>query len=148
MNNCGLFFHFDVLYYKNVERRCIPIANKLGLTETQYMIMAYFWKENRELTVNMVQTHFSVSGYHWAVQTVQTFLEQLVKKGALSIKRQGHQKKYYPSMDRLAYAAYWMKHMISQNFDNGLDDFAVALSCFRDGLSDEQKKELEKIWYE
>lgn len=124
------------------------MPGKLGLTETQYMIMSYFWKENCELTVNMVQAHFSGCGYQWAVQTVQTFLENLVKKKALSIKRQGHQKKYYPSMDRLSYAAYWMKNMISENFDNGLDDFAVALSSFKNELNDEQKKELEKIWNE
>lgn len=124
------------------------MPNKLGLTETQYKIMSYFWKVNEELTVGAVQSHFSGEGTTWAAQTVQTFLDQLVKKGALSVRRQGHQKRYCPSMDRLSYASFWMKSMVSQNFDNGLEDFAVALSGFKNELSDEQKKELERIWNE
>ena len=124
------------------------MPNKLGLTETQYRIMSYFWKENCELTVSAVQSHFAGEGCAWAAQTVQTFLDQLVKKGALVIRRQGHQKRYYPAMDRLSFASRWMKTMVSQNFDNGLEDFAAALSGFKNELTDEQKKELEKIWNE
>lgn len=124
------------------------MPNKLGLTETQYMIMCYFWKQDCELTVNMVQTYFSEHGYTWAVQTVQTYLESLVKKGALAIKRQGHLKKYYPPMNRLTYASRWMQSMISQNFDNDVDDFITALAGLRSNLTEEQKEELNRIWNE
>lgn len=124
------------------------MPSKLGLTETQYMIMTYFWEKNCELTVGMVRDYFSQNGHPWAIQTVQTHLECLVKKGALAINRQGHQKKYYAELSRLSYASQWMKRMIAQNFDNGVSDFIVALSGFGDSLDSEQKEELKNIWNE
>ncbi len=124
------------------------MQNKLGLTETQYMIMCYFWEKDCELTTGMVQAHFAENGYPWAIQTVQTFLEALVKKGALAIKRQGHHKKYYPPMPRLAYASIWLGQMITQNFDNGVEDFLTALAGFRNNMTKDQKEKLNKIWNE
>ncbi|MDO4340770.1 MAG: BlaI/MecI/CopY family transcriptional regulator [Eubacteriales bacterium] len=124
------------------------MPGKLGLSETEYIIMSYIWKENREMVRKEIIRHFSEEGYTWASQTVQTFLDILIRKGALSFRLQGHQKVYFPSMSRTEFAAKWMENMIYQNFDNGISDFIVACNSFKGNLTESQKKELEKIWNE
>lgn len=120
---------------------------KLGLSETEYMIMSYIWKEKKEVLLRDVLNHFADFGHTWASQTVKTFLDNLIRKGALTFRWQGHQKVYYPAMSYKAFAAKWIKNMIFQNF-NSMDDYISAFCDVKDELSEEQKKELKQIWDE
>lgn len=116
------------------------MPGKLGLSETEYLIMSYFWEMDCQMTLGDIIKHFAKLGHTWASQTVKTFLTNLIKKGALAVKRQGHQYLYYPAMNRSAYSAYWLKSLIHQNFSNGMDDFIVTLVNLKTELSEEQKK--------
>lgn len=120
---------------------------KLGLSETEYMIMSYIWKEKKEVFLRDVLNHFADRGHTWASQTVKTFLDNLIRKGALTFRWQGHQKVYYPSMSYKAFAAKWIKDMIFQNF-NSMDDYISAFCDVKNELTEEQKKELKQIWDE
>ncbi|MDO5338358.1 MAG: BlaI/MecI/CopY family transcriptional regulator [Eubacteriales bacterium] len=124
------------------------MAGKFGLSETEYMIMTYFWDTEREMMVKSVREHFSEKGTLWATQTVKTFLENLVKKGSLTFRKQGHQKMYYAAMDRMSYATLWLKKIVEQNFDNGMDEFILTFSNLKNDLTEAQKEELKKIWDE
>lgn len=121
---------------------------KLGLSETEYMIMSYIWEQNREFLLRDIQKHFTELGYTWAIQTVKTFINNLIRKGALTYRRQGHQLVYYQTMDRIAYSTEWMKKTIEQNFSSGMNDFVSAFGGLKNELTEEQKEELRKLLYE
>ena len=109
----------------------VILSGKLGLTETEYMIMCYIWKEDLQMfSGKMIREYFNQQGQNWASQTVNTFLMKLIEKGALRYRLQGHQKVYSPAMSHELYKSYWLKQAILENFENGMDDLDAALSNF------------------
>ena len=119
------------------------MAGKLGLSETEYKIMRYIWDQNLDMfPARFILKSFDEQGYHWAGQTVNTYLEHLVKKNALAFRMQGHQKVYYPTMSHRLYRSFWLKKIILQNFDNGMDDLIAALDDLKEEFNLPQKQEL------
>ena len=131
-----------IIFSENMEG--LPLPGKLGLSETEYMIMSYLWKRKGEVFLRDVVNHFTEEGHPWASQTVKTFLDNLVRKGALAFRWQGHQKVYFPSSDHTAFATKWIREMIRQNF-NSMDDYITAFCDVKEDLTNEQKEELRRM---
>lgn len=125
------------------ERSDVALPGKLGLSETEYKIMRYIWDQNLDMfSARAILKGFAEQGCHWAGQTVNTYLEHLVKKNALAFRLQGHQKVYYPTMSHRLYRSFWLKKIILQNFDNGMDDLIAALDDLKEEFNLPQKQEL------
>lgn len=123
------------------------MPKKFGLSESEYAIMETIWKEDRELVFGEIYKNVSEKGYTWAATTVQNFLDNLIRKGALTYRRQGHQKIYYPSSSKSVFASKWMYKIIQENFDS-MDEFVLSFNNLSDQLTNNQKKELQNIWYD
>lgn len=123
------------------------MPGKIGLSESEYVIMSIIWDEDRELVFGDIYQHLKNDGYTWATQTVQTFLDNLIRKGALTFRRQGHKKIYYPAFSKSDFTAKWIKNVFENNFDS-IDDFVLSFNKLSGQLSQAQKEELEKIWNE
>lgn len=123
------------------------MPGKFGLSVSEYNVMSIIWKENNELLFKDIVKKVAEHGYTWAPQTIQTFIDHLVNKGALSFRWQGHKKSYFPSSTQNEYAAKWMKKVFEENFDN-MDDFVLSLNNLTGQLTVDQIKELESIWNE
>ena len=132
----------SIIFPENKE--VVTMPGKLGLSETEYMIMSYLWNRKGEVFLRDVVHHFAEDGHPWASQTVKTFLDNLVRKEALAFRWQGHQKVYFPSCGRSAFATKWIREMICQNF-NSMDDYISAFCDVKDDLTDDQKDELRRI---
>lgn len=123
------------------------MPGKFGLSESEYVIMSIIWDEDRELVFGEIYQRLKNNGYTWATQTVQTFLDNLIRKGALTFRRQGHKKIYYPAFSKSDFTAKWIKNVFENNFDS-IDDFVLSFNKLSGQLSQAQKEELEKIWNE
>lgn len=123
------------------------MPGKIGLSESEYVIMSIIWDEDRELVFGEIYQRLKNNGYTWATQTVQTFLDNLIRKGALTFRRQGHKKIYYPAFSKSDFTAKWIKNVFENNFDS-IDDFVLSFNKLSGQLSQAQKEELEKIWNE
>ena len=124
------------------------MPSKLGLSESEYAIMSIIWKNGDEkLQKKDIFKILSKNGYAWKPQTVQTFLDHLVYKKALSFHWQGHKKLYFPSSSKAEFAAHWIHKVIEENFDS-MDEFVLSFNNLSGQLTEEQKKELKNIWNE
>lgn len=122
--------------------------SKFDLSEMEYEIMKYFWKENRLLTSREVTQHFNENGHQWALQTVLTFLNRLVNKNALQVRRQGKRLLFQAAMTPAQYSGQFLKNTIAESFDGSVEDFFVALREMKTEFTEEQIAELRKIWDE
>lgn len=75
-------------------------------------------------------------------------MTRMVKKGALSTRKNGHKLYYRRSMTQEEYAKLWMDGFINEMFDGSLRNMMLAISGGKPGLTPEQKKELEDFWDE
>lgn len=123
------------------------MTGKIGLSNSEYMIMSYIWDAGRDLLFGDIFQHFTENGHTWAAQTVKTFLDNLIRKGALAFRWQGHKKIYFAAMPKNIFASQWLKRVVEDNFDN-TEDFCQIFNELTGGLTSSQKEELERIWNE
>lgn len=123
------------------------MPGKFGLSESEYRIMSIIWEENREILFRDIYKIIIENGYTWTSQTVQTFLDKLVLKEALTFRWQGHKKSYYPTSSKTSYASKWMHRIFEENFDT-MDEFILSFNKLSGQLSESQIKELKNIWDE
>jgi len=67
----------------------------ISISESEWRVMKILWKE-APLTLNQIIG--ALNDTNWTITTIQTYLARLVKKGALSTKRQGKGYLYSPDI--------------------------------------------------
>ena len=70
---------------------------KYNLSSQEYEIMSILWKENREMTLAEIADLLWDAGFEISIGTVKTYLQRIVKKGALIAPKHGHKLMYMPS---------------------------------------------------
>ena len=79
---------------------------KYNLSEAEYEIMEYIWKQNCMLKFSDIMEFLSEKGHEWRKQTVQTFLTRLIEKGVLKAQKDGNYRLYYPAMSEEEYISF------------------------------------------
>jgi BlaI family penicillinase repressor len=90
----------------------------VSISESEWRVMKILWKK-APLTLNQVID--ALSETEWTTTTIQTYLARLVKKGALSTKRQGKGYLYSPNITEEE-----CQTAESENFLNRVFDGSVA----------------------
>lgn len=67
----------------------------VSISESEWLVMKVLWS-NAPQTLNQIIE--ALSNTKWSKTTIQTYLARLVKKGALSTKRQGKGYLYSPNI--------------------------------------------------
>ena len=71
-------------------------ASNKNITDSEYSIMKILWDSGEKMTVSDVVS--ALSGNEWTPSTVSTFLQRLLKKGAVSCDKRGKTNLYYPAI--------------------------------------------------
>ena len=120
------------------------MSKTYNLSKQEYAIMKILWDENQKMSLAEISSLLHSQGFRISTGTIKTYLQRLLKKGALSANKVGHNLEYFPSSSEQEYAQKWTRQFIEKEFDNSLSNFLLAFTG-NHRLSDEEKLALKKL---
>ena len=79
----------------------VTMDAKYNLSSQEYEIMSILWKENREMTLAEIADLLWDAGFEISIGTIKTYLQRIVKKGALIAPKHGHKCICLPPLKKL-----------------------------------------------
>src|SRR5699024_9589970 len=70
------------------------MKRQVSISESEWQVMKLIWSDPPQTLPELLD---KLSGTAWSKTTIQTYLARLVKKGALTTRRQGKGYLYYPA---------------------------------------------------
>ncbi len=99
--------------------------NKQMITDAEYQIMKILWKEEREMTVSEVAE--SLDENEWTPSTISTFLQRLLKKGAVNCNKKGKSNLYYPVLKQKEYDMNETDNFLTKIYKGSVKNLVAAL---------------------
>jgi BlaI family penicillinase repressor len=112
------------------------------ISEAEYEVMKIVWEHAPIHTNGVVELLEKTN--RWSPKTVQTLLRRLVKKGALSYKKESRSFVYMPLVKEEEYVT-GESHSFLNRFYNGALNAMVLNFLDKDKLSKEDIQELRRI---
>lgn len=112
--------------------------NDVKMTDCELVVMKCIWTSDHEMAlpeiVDMVNDKYK---REWKSQTVSTFLARLVKKGFLTLYRNGRQFYYVPLVKEVDYKTNELEECLMFWCNNNLIDFMETIRKKRPLSSEE-----------
>lgn len=118
-----------------------------NLSNQEYLIMKLFWNSLSEMTLGEVSEALHSQGFRPTTGTIKTYLTRLVKKEALTARKEGHKLLYFPTCPEETYAQKWTQSILDENFNGSLNNFICALTG-KSKLTTDEIKFLRDLYYE
>ncbi len=117
------------------------MATKLSITESEWQVMQIIWNDSPQALQEILE---KLKQTEWSKTTIQTYLARLVKKGALSTKRQGKGYLYYPAVSRNDCQFEESKNFLSRVYGGSLSRMVSGFIKSGD-LSDNELNALKEL---
>lgn len=114
---------------------------QLSISESEWRVMKILWR-SYPLTLPEILDRLQETG--WSKTTIQTYLARLVKKGALSTKRQGKGYLYYPAVSESDCQLAESRSFLSRVYNGSLTRMVMGF-VNSGNLSQEELDELKKL---
>ncbi len=113
----------------------------VSISESEWQVMKVLWSDSPQ-TLPEILSRLQDTG--WSKTTIQTYLARLVKKGALSTKRQGKGYLYYPAVSERDCQRAESESFLRRVYDGSLSKMVLG---FVEGgaLSQEELGELRAL---
>ena len=113
----------------------------ISISESEWMVMKIIWSEPPKTLQDILS---ALKHTTWSTTTIQTYLARLVKKGALTTKRQGKGYLYYPAISESDCQLAESKFFLSRVYDGSLSQMVKGF--VKSGyLSEDELSELKKL---
>ncbi|WP_010680966.1 BlaI/MecI/CopY family transcriptional regulator [Acetivibrio cellulolyticus] len=112
------------------------------ISESEWEVMKIIWKSNpttSEEVIDQLSDHKD-----WTAQTIKTFLNRLVNKGALGFEKSGRIYKYYPILQEKDFVKTESKSFLKRIY-NGALGMLVSNLLEEEELTDKELEELERL---
>ena len=117
------------------------MEKQLSISESEWGVMKIIWNDCPQ-TLPEILDRLKETG--WSKTTIQTYLARLVKKGALSTKRQGKGYLYYPAVSESDCQLAESRSFLSRVYDGSLS--RMVMGFVKSGeLSQEELNELKSL---
>lgn len=117
------------------------MEKQLSISESEWRVMKMIWNDCPQ-TLPEILDRLKETG--WSKTTIQTYLARLVKKGALSTKRQGKGYLYYPAVSESDCQLAESRSFLSRVYDGSLS--RMVMGFVKSGeLSQEELNELKSL---
>lgn len=113
----------------------------ISITESEWAVMKIVWNEPPKTLQDILG---SLKHTEWSTTTIQTYLSRLVKKGALTTKRQGKGYLYYPAVSENDCQLAESKTFLSRVYDGSLSQMVKGF-VKSGSLSEDELNELKKL---
>ena len=117
------------------------MEKQLSISESEWRVMKIIWNDCPQ-TLPEILDRLKETG--WSKTTIQTYLARLVKKGALSTKRQGKGYLYYPAVSESDCQLAESRSFLSRVYDGSLSRMVMGLVKSGE-LSQEELNELKSL---
>ncbi len=114
----------------------------VGISEAEARVMEALWRESPLSAEQVIADVAKAQG--WTEATVKTLLNRLLRKKAITAKRDGRRFLYRPRLKRQDYVAAESRDLLDRLFDGKLAPF-IAHFSERQNLSAEEIAELKKL---
>ena len=113
----------------------------ISISESEWMVMKIIWNEPPKTLQDILS---ALKHTPWSTTTIQTYLARLVKKGALTTKRQGKGYLYYPAISESDCQLAESKFFLNRVYDGSLSQMVKGF--VKSGyLSEDELSELKKL---
>ena len=117
------------------------MEQQLSISESEWRVMKIVWS-NSPQTLPEILDRLKETG--WSKTTIQTYLARLVKKGALTTKRQGKGYLYYPAVSESECQLAESRSFLSRVYDGSLSK--MVMGFVKNGnLSSDELHELKSL---
>ena len=117
------------------------MKRQVSISESEWQVMKLIWSDPPQTLPELLD---KLSGTAWSKTTIQTYLARLVKKGALTTRRQGKGYLYYPAVSEEACQLAEGRDFLGRVYDGSLSK--MVLGFVRGGqLSPEELAELKAL---
>ena len=117
------------------------MEKQLSISESEWRVMKIIWNDCPQ-TLPEILDRLKETG--WSKTTIHTYLARLVKKGALSTKRQGKGYLYYPAVSESDCQLAESRSFLSRVYDGSLS--RMVMGFVKSGeLSQEELNELKSL---
>lgn len=114
---------------------------QLSISESEWKVMKIIWNDPPR-TLPEILDRLKETG--WSKTTIQTYLARLVKKGALTTKRQGKGYLYYPALSESDCQLAESRSFLRRVYDGSLSRMVLGFVESGD-LSREEVQELKRL---
>ena len=117
----------------------------ISISESEWVVMKIIWDEPPKTLQDILS---ELRHTAWSSTTIQTYLARLVKKGALTTKRQGKGYLYYPAISesdcQLAESKTFLRRVYDGSLSQMVKGFVKSGSLSKDELSELKKLIIEQ----
>ena len=113
------------------------------LGELEKQVLQYFW-QTESADAKQVHAHFA-KRRKGSLNTIQSTLDRLFKKGLLQREKQGHAFQYSASIQRHAFIGQLIKTVTRDYSDSDENPLLAAFTSISSDLDEQQLQELERL---
>lgn len=113
------------------------MANLISITESEWQVMQIIWSDPPQTLQEILER---LRHTKWSKTTIQTYLARLVKKGALSTRRQGKGYLYYPVLSEDECQLAESKSFLGRVYDGSISKMVSGFIKSGDLSPDELEK--------
>lgn len=110
------------------------------LPDTELEVMKALWDTGPDTPRSALEE--KLAPFHWAANTVNTYLSRLVEKGFVSVHREGKSNLYTPLVSKEEYQMFDSRTVLNRLYGSPRN-FVAALA--RKGLDDNELKDLRTL---
>lgn len=112
------------------------------LPDTELEMMLVLWEAEEEVSRSYFDQRLKEK--NWSINTINTYLSRLEKKGFLSCEKRGKMNFYRPAVGREEYLAFESRSVLDRLYGSSVKRFVTAL--YQDKrLDEDQLGELEEL---
>ena len=111
------------------------------LPDTELEVMKALWASGPDTPRSQLEQ--SLAPFHWAANTINTYLTRLAEKGFVSVRKEGRGNVYTSLVDLESYRAYDSRRVLSRLYGSSPRNFVAALA--RGGLDQKDVEELRSL---
>lgn len=113
----------------------------ISISESEWRVMKIVWNDSPQTLPEILE---QLKETDWSRTTIQTYLARLVKKGALTTKRQGKGYLYYPAVSESDCQLAESRHFLNRVYDGSLSK--MVMGFVKNGnLSEKELSELKSL---
>lgn len=117
------------------------MQTRISISESEWAVMKIIWNEPPKALQDVLS---GLKYTKWSSTTIQTYLARLVKKGALTTKRQGKGYLYYPAISESDCQLAESRSFLSRVYDGSLSQMVKGF-VKSGSLSEDELSELKKL---
>lgn len=117
------------------------MEHQISISESEWRVMKIVWSNSPRTLPEILDR---LKETDWSKTTIQTYLARLVKKGALSTKRQGKGYLYYPAVSESDCQLAESRDFLRRVYDGSLSKMVMGF-VENGNLSKEELSELKNL---